>query len=126
VHPDQPSWPTGLLPLAGLFPSHYSHPALHTHNQTARFFLFFYFFIFVFYKNIFSFSKFTGIYLRPPRCRATGPQGPARKYFRKSFCTKAPAAPQRGDQIPAARRRGGRGIFLLISKIKIYFYKKQK
>jgi len=30
---------------------------------------------------------------RPPRCRVTGPQGPARKYFRKIFCTKASAAP---------------------------------
>ena len=69
---------------------------------------------------------------RPPRCRAAGPQGtmrkyfrksfctktpaasqgPARKYFRKSCCTKADAAPQRGDQVPAARQRGYRGIFL--------------
>ena len=49
---------------------------------------------------------------RPPRCQTTGPQGPARKYFYKSFCTKIPAARQRGDQVPAARQRGGRGIFL--------------
>ena len=53
------------------------------------------------------------------------PQGPARKYFYKSFCTKAPAAPQRGDQVPAARQRGDRGIFLYISKSKIYFIKNE-
>jgi len=53
---------------------------------------------------------------RSLRCQTTGLKtglkGPARKYFRKSFCTKAPAASQRGDQVPATRQRGGRCIFL--------------
>ena len=48
----------------------------------------------------------------PPLCRATGPPGAGAQFFRENFYRKTPAAPQRGDQVPAARQRGGRGIIL--------------
>ena len=49
---------------------------------------------------------------RPHRCRATGPPGASAQIICENFCRKVPAVPQRGDQIPAAWQRGGRGIFL--------------
>jgi len=49
---------------------------------------------------------------RPPRCRVTGSQGPARNFLRENFCTKAPTALLPGGQVPAARQQGGRGIFM--------------
>ena len=49
---------------------------------------------------------------RPLRCRATGSPEASTQILSKNFYRKAPAAPQRGDQVPAARQRGGRGIFL--------------
>ena len=49
---------------------------------------------------------------RPLRCRATGPPEASAQILSENFCRKAPAAPQRGDQVPAARQQGGRGIFL--------------
>ena len=77
-----------------------------------RSFFIFIFFIFVFYKNIFLFSKFTGIY-------------PDRLVFCKSFCeefalkpledrspdngtTGPPGRPAAGRQAPAARQRDDR------------------
>ena len=70
----------------------------------------FLFFNFIFYKNIFSFSKSREIYPGRP---AAGRSGPASGWppgsrgraqiFRENFCRKAPAALQRGDQVPAAR-----------------------
>ena len=49
---------------------------------------------------------------RPPRCRATGPPGASAQILSENFCRKTAAAPRRGDQVLAARRLGGRGIFL--------------
>ena len=45
---------------------------------------------------------------RPLRCWATGPPGASAQILSEIFCKKTPAAPQRGDQVPAARLRGGR------------------
>ena len=44
----------------------------------------------------------------PPRCRATGPQGPTRNFLREIFSRNTPAAPLPGGQAPAARQRRGR------------------
>ena len=49
---------------------------------------------------------------RPLRYRATSPPRASAQILSENFCRKAPAAPQRGDQVPAARQQGGRGIFL--------------
>ena len=45
---------------------------------------------------------------RPPHCRETGPPGVSAQILCENFCRKAPAAPQRGDQVPVARQRCGR------------------
>ena len=42
----------------------------------------------------------------------TGPPGASAQILSEIFFRKAPAAPQRGDQVPADRQRGGRGLFL--------------
>ena len=60
---------------------------------------------------------------RPPRCRETGPQGPARNFLRKIFFRNAPAAPLPGGQVPAARQRGGRVYFCKFSNQKYIFVK---
>ena len=49
---------------------------------------------------------------RPPRCRATGPPGAGVQIFTVENYRKPPAALQPGDQVPAARQRGGRGIYM--------------
>ena len=86
---------------------------------------FFYFVIFVFYKNIFSFSKFTGIYPgRPAAGRpepgrpAAGRQGLFCKNFAKIFAEKpledqspcsgaaGPQAAQSGPRPPGSRATG--------------------
>ena len=43
---------------------------------------------------------------RPPRCWATGPQGPARNFLREIFFRNTPAAPLPGPGRPAAGRPG--------------------
>ena len=91
-------------------------------------FFIFLFFIFVFYKNIFSFSKFTGIY---PRCPTAGRPGPGRpaagrqglfcKNFTNFFAEKPledrspgsgaagpPGRPAAGRRAPAAQQQGDR------------------
>ena len=67
-----------------------------TCGPTAADFLFLYFFIFVFYKNIFLFSKFTGIYPGRPAAGRAGPGRPAAgrqglfcKNFRGEFAEKS-------------------------------------
>ena len=72
----------------------------------------FLFFIFIFYKNILSFSKFTGIYPGRPGSPCCGAA--------ENFCRKAlggpvarqrgglPAAGRKAPGGPAARQRGGR------------------
>ena len=55
--------------------------------RSKRFFLFFYFFIFVFYKNIFSIWKFTGIY---PGRLAAGAAGAFLKKNRGENCAQVP------------------------------------
>ena len=74
----------------------------------AGFLFIFLFFIFIFYKNIFSFSKFTGIYPGRPAAGRLGPGRPAtgrQELFYKKiyefFCRKAPGG-------PVARQQGGR------------------
>jgi len=62
---------------------------------------------------------------RPPRCRATGPPGASAQILRESFCRKVPAAPQRGDQVPATRQAAG-VYFCKFRKRKYIFCKKQK
>jgi len=71
-------------------------------------FFIFLFFIFIFYKNIFLFSKFTGIYPGRPAVGRPGPGHPAAgrqgllcKNFCKNICARVPGG-------PVARQRGGR------------------
>jgi len=51
--------------------------------------------------------------IQPPRCRTTGPPGTRAQIFSEIFFRKA----------PAARQRGGGGIFLYISRKKYIFIK---
>ena len=60
---------------------------------------------------------------RPPRCRAAGPQGPARNFLHDFFFKNAPAAPLSGGQVPAARHRGGRVYFCKFPNQKYIFVK---
>ena len=57
-------------------------------------------------------AQLGGLGGRPPRCRTTGPSEVRAQIFRETFCKKAPAARQWGSQVPAARQRGGRDIFM--------------
>ena len=80
-------------------------------------FLFFLFFIFVFYKNIFSFSKFTGIYPGRPAAGRPGPGRPAAgrqgflcKNFCENICAQVPGgqSPGSGAAGPLGRPAAGR------------------
>ena len=63
---------------------------------------------------------------RPPRCRATGLQGPARKYFRKSFSQK-PLPPRSGATRSQPPGSGAAGVYSCkFRKRKYIFVKKRK
>ena len=89
----------------------YSDPFAGRRPCLAGGFFIFLFFIFVFYKNIFSFSKFTEIYSGRP---TAGRGAPERQSFSAKNFTKnlrpalgGPAARQRGGRPQAAQQRGG-------------------
>ena len=60
---------------------------------------------------------------RPPRCRATGPQGPARNFLHEFFFKNAPAALLPGGQVPATQQPGGRVYSCKFRKQKYIFVK---
>ena len=70
------------------------------------FFLFFLFFIFVFYKNIFSIWKFTGIYPSRPAAGRPGPGHPAAG--RQGLCAKVFAQIIARRSLGAGRPAAGR------------------
>ena len=49
---------------------------------------------------------------RPPRCRATGPQGPARNFLREIFFRNAPAAPLPGGRVYSCKFPNQKYIFV--------------
>ena len=67
-------------------------------------FLFFLFFNFVFYKNIFLFSKFTGIYPGRPAAGRPGPGRPAAGRQRGGRPPRPPGSGASGPGPPAAGR----------------------
>ena len=73
--------------------------------QPALAVFFIYFFIFVFYKNIFSCSKFIGIYPGRPVAWRPGPGRRAAGAFLQKFSMRICAEAPRG---PVARQRSGR------------------